>query len=99
MRPHPILRSALLLGVFVATPVAALPALQLGAGSGSWTYNVVTQTWETSDNPLNLLAFANATEADGGNGGERPGGKAGHRLLGHLVLILDFAVRFFATGH
>jgi hypothetical protein len=57
-----------LLGVFVATPVAALPALQLGAGSGSWTYNVVTQTWETSDNPLNLLAFANATEADGGNG-------------------------------
>jgi hypothetical protein len=61
----------LLLGLAIwalAAPAMALPSLQLGAGSGSWTYNVITGTWETPDNPLNLLAFANATAADGGNG-------------------------------
>ena len=46
----------------------ALPALQLGGGSGSWTYNVLTQPWEPPDNPLELPAFANATADDGGNG-------------------------------
>jgi len=51
-----------------AAPALALPSLQLGAGSGSWTYNVTTGTWETPDNPLELLAFANATAADGGIG-------------------------------
>ena len=38
---------------------AALPALQLGPGSGAWNYDNGTQTWITSDNPFNLLAFAN----------------------------------------
>jgi len=51
-----------------ASSAQALPALQLGAGSGSWSYDVGTGTWVTPDNPLQLLAFANATAADGGNG-------------------------------
>jgi hypothetical protein len=68
MRPRLIARLTAAALFFVAAPAGALPSLQLGAGSGSWTYNVVTQTWETSDNPLELLAFANATAADGGNG-------------------------------
>jgi hypothetical protein len=50
------------------SPAHALPSLQLGPGAGNWTYNVGTGTWETADNPLELLAFANATAADGGNG-------------------------------
>lgn len=59
---------ALVAGLLAASSAQALPSLQLGAGSGTWTYNVGTQTWVTSDNPLNLLATANATAADGGNG-------------------------------
>lgn len=61
---------ALLVTVVVAfaSPARALPSLQLGPGSGSWTYDAGTGTWLTPDNPLELLAFANATAADGGNG-------------------------------
>ena len=43
----------------------AIPALQLGAGSGDWTYDTSTQTWVTGDNPLNLLATANAIDGNG----------------------------------
>ena len=54
---------------FVAARSAhAIPSLQLGPGAGSWTYDTTSQTWVTSDNPLQLAATANATMADGGNG-------------------------------
>jgi len=56
--------------VFLLASVAqALPSLQLGPGAGSWSYDLTTQTWVTSDDPLELAAFANATKADGGHGG------------------------------
>jgi len=55
--------------VVAASSAKALPALQLGPGAGIWSYDVGTGTWVTPDNPLQLLAFANATPADGGNGG------------------------------
>lgn len=55
--------------VFLSASAAqALPSLQLGPGSGNWTYDSVTETWLTADNPLELLATANATKADGGHG-------------------------------
>ena len=54
--------------LFAATPSLALPALQLGPGSGSWSYDLVTGTWQTSDNPLQLAAYANANTANGGDG-------------------------------
>jgi hypothetical protein len=56
------------LSMFAAGSARALPALQLGPGAGSWTYDASTQTWVTSDNPLQLSALANATAGDGGNG-------------------------------
>ena len=43
----------------------AIPALQLGPGSGGWFYHTATQTWLTADSPLNLLATANATTGNG----------------------------------
>lgn len=46
----------------------ALPALQLGPGGGNWSYDASTQTWITPDNPLQLAAYANATQLEGGNG-------------------------------
>lgn len=52
--------------LFAAAAAHAIPALQLGPGSGDWQY--VNGTWVTNDDPLNLLATANATMADGGNG-------------------------------
>src|SRR5262245_60330094 len=55
--------------LLLAGSAGALPSLQLGPGTGSWTYDVGTGTWVSSDNPLNLLAYANATNADGGVGG------------------------------
>lgn len=51
-----------------AAPVNALPSLQLGPGTGSWSYDVVTGTWIGMGNPLDLDAYANATMADGGDG-------------------------------
>ena len=66
-----------LLGAFSAQ---ALPSLQLGPGAGSWTYDNSTQTWVTSDDPLELLATANATAADGGNGSTYGGSGSGGRI-------------------
>jgi hypothetical protein len=57
-----------LLGCLVAASAQALPSLQLGPGGGSWTYDTASSTWLTGDNPLSLMALANATMADGGNG-------------------------------
>ena len=70
------MRSRILLAVAVAVGCSlagtnaalALPSLQLGAGSGNWTYDTGTGTWVTADNPLQLLATANATKEDGGKG-------------------------------
>ena len=56
------------LGLLLSSAAQALPSLQLGPGSGNWSYDLLTQTWVTADNPLELLATANATKADGGNG-------------------------------
>lgn len=51
------------------TTAYALPALQLGPGTGDWTYiGGGDDTWYTSDDPYNLQALANATQADGGDG-------------------------------
>jgi len=58
-----------LVGLVVAAPAFALPALQLGPGAvGDWVYNTTTQTWETSTNPFQLNAYANDTAANGGDG-------------------------------
>ncbi len=46
----------------------ALPSLQLGPGVGNWTYNAGSQTWVTDTNPFSLFAYANDTNANGGNG-------------------------------
>ena len=46
----------------------AIPSLQLGPGSGTWAYDIGTDTFATGDNPFNMNAFANATSANGGNG-------------------------------
>jgi hypothetical protein len=58
----------LAISLLVAGSAQAIPSLQLGPGAGSWTYDLSTQTWVTTDNPLQLAATANATTADGGNG-------------------------------
>jgi hypothetical protein len=58
----------LAISLLVAGSAQAIPSLQLGPGTGSWTYDTTTQTWVTTDNPLQLAATANATTADGGNG-------------------------------
>ena len=62
--------ASLLLAVSVLTAdkAQAIPALQLGPGIGSWSYDTVTDTWVTGDNPLQLEATANATTLNGGNG-------------------------------
>jgi hypothetical protein len=56
------------LSLLAAGSAQAIPALQLGPGAGSWSYDLSTQTWVTPDNPLQLAATANATTGDGGNG-------------------------------
>ena len=56
--------AALVLVAGVA-PVQAIPSLQLGPGSGSWVYDVGTQTWLTPDNPLTIMATATATTGNG----------------------------------
>ncbi len=58
---------ALVLG---AGSAHALPSLQLGAGSvGDWVFDAGSETWVVTDTNFELLALANATTADGGNGG------------------------------
>jgi hypothetical protein len=69
----------------VSSPALALPSLQLGPGAGSWTYDAGTGTWVTPDNPLQLLAFANATAADGGNG-DYPWSTTGTSQIAYLVI-------------
>ena len=59
---------ASIFALLAAGSALAIPSLQLGPGAGSWTYDASTQTWVTTDNPLQLAATANATTADGGNG-------------------------------
>ena len=50
-----------------ASPVNALPSLQLGPGDlGTWTY--VNETWFVEESSFSLNAYANATSDDGGNG-------------------------------
>jgi hypothetical protein len=54
------------IGLLVTTGSAyALPALQLGPGSGgSWTYDEVTQTWIASADSFTLNAYANCQNTD-----------------------------------
>ncbi len=75
-RSTEIFRKALLaLSVsLLAGTVQALPALQLGptTASAGWSYNTTSDTWDyvgASDSTAYLSAFANATGANGGNGG------------------------------
>ena len=67
-RPFALGSLVLALCFLAAGNAAAIPSLQLGPGAGSWSYDLTTQTWVTTDNPLQLAATANATTADGGNG-------------------------------
>jgi hypothetical protein len=65
--------AALGVGLFVlslSSLVYAIPALQPGPGDplADWSYDTTTQTWVTASNPLELIAYANATSEDGGNG-------------------------------
>lgn len=58
----------------LASTAFALPALQLGPTtipSANWSYNTTTETWDYVGGPAStayLSAFANATDANGGNG-------------------------------
>lgn len=63
-----LLKTCVLFATLLSGTTYALPALQIGPGTGDWTYNTTTQTWETSDNPLTVIAYANAEAGDGGNG-------------------------------
>ena len=63
-----IIKSLVLFATLLSGTAYALPALQLGPGAGDWTYNEATQTWETTDNPLTVIAYANAEMGDGGDG-------------------------------
>lgn len=68
MRILTLLFVASIVSLFAAT-ASAIPALQLGPGSsGGWTYDTTTETWVTSSSSFELLATANATKIDGGNG-------------------------------
>lgn len=60
----------LLLALFAMHSSAALAinSLQLGEGTGSWSYDGSDQTWVTEDADFTLKAYANATTANGGNG-------------------------------
>jgi hypothetical protein len=65
----------------------ALPSLQLGPGSdGTWTYDTVTQTWVTPSSSFELVAFANATSADGGRGGYAWDAAGAGTQLAYLVV-------------
>ena len=64
------LAGALFLG---ASAAQAINSLQLGPGSGDWSYDTSTQTWVSADNPLNLLATANATTGNGAYAWEQTG--------------------------
>ena len=57
-----------MLATLLSGTAYALPALQLGPGAGDWTYNTTTETWETTDIPLTVIAYANAVDDNGGNG-------------------------------
>ena len=59
-----LLTALLLIAAFAGTS-HALPALQLGPGAGTWTYDTGTQTWVTDTNPFSLFAYANATSGSG----------------------------------
>jgi len=43
----------------LANAALALPALQLGPGSGSWNYDTGSHTWVVSDGSFTLNAYAN----------------------------------------
>lgn len=50
--------------LLTATGAMALPALQLGAGSGA-TFDGATQTWVFNTDPFTVNAYANATTGNG----------------------------------
>ena len=56
--------------VLFSVSAYAIPSLQLsGDGSADWSYDTGDDTWIVSEtNSFNLLAHANASKADGGNG-------------------------------
>ena len=57
--------ATLLIALFLASPALGIPSLQLGPGTGNWTYDTFTETWVTPDNPLNLYATANQDGSGG----------------------------------
>lgn len=63
----------------------ALPALQLGPGTGTWTYDTLTQTWVTNDDPFSVKAFANADTA-GANGDYAWDAAGAGTQTGYIVL-------------
>lgn len=65
MSRHLLLPLLSLLVFGFASSATAIPSLQLGPGTGNWSYDETTQTWVTPDDPLNLLATANATDGKG----------------------------------
>jgi hypothetical protein len=76
-----------------ASTAFALPALQLGPGTGDWTYDGFTQTWVTDTNPFSLFAYANATTANGGNGDfawEGTGGILNAYLVVSAIPMINF---------
>jgi len=77
--------ATVLITVCLASPAVGIPSLQLGPGSGNWTYDTSTETWVTPDNPLNLLATAN----ESGSGGYAwdPSGSADQ--MAYLVISAD----------
>lgn len=72
--------------VLASTSAYAIPALQLGPGSGNWNYDNGTQTWTTTATSFDLNAFANDTTANGGNGYYAWDAAGAANQFGYLVL-------------
>lgn len=84
MKRIPFYVAALWLGM-AASAASALPSLQLGPGSGSWSYDAVSETWQGSGGSLELAAYANAERAHGGSGAYAWPAGSGDRIA-YLVL-------------
>jgi hypothetical protein len=77
--------AASMLMVLHAGSAFAIPALQLGPGAGDWTYDAGSQTWVSSDNPIDLNAYANSDGA-GANGAYAWDAAGGTTQTAYLII-------------
>lgn len=76
-----------------STTAQALPALQLGPGAGNWSFDPVTETWFTDDNPFTVQALANANTS-GANGSYAWDSAGAGTQIGYLVLAATPQINF-----